>query len=565
MDERIKGLKAQTPEDIAREFTVSIVKTPFTDEIEQVARPKKFTMLKFIKFNRTRDPLQHLNHYTQEMTLEAHNDLFMCKIFPSSLTGVAPEWFKNCPCKSIPNFESLCVAFLASTVEIRSRKKKKTIASLFTIRQMKGEGLQTFLTRFNMESSGIPDCNQNTAIEAFKIAMVQGSHFHSFLVKKTPTNMSELNSRAQNYIRLKENKVTRQQRVTLVTVENRPKERSNTSRVYREPPAIEGRAPKKNSRMVERIIPLKVTLARLNQETKARNIFQIPPPIRQPMEQRDQRQQRQQDRTRVIPKATVENHHIRVINTIHGCPEEDEQSGNSYKIQLKQAHKLRKIGEINVVDYKPNPAQVSFHKGDLRRVQHPHENPLVVSLLMVNCLVRRVLIDAGSSANIITKWTFDQLKLATNKIRPTRSPLVGFDGRIVEPIGVITLSVTAAKRFLKENFVIMDIHPTYNLLMGRGWIHRMEGVPSTLYQVMRYVSPNDQEVIDIWGDQVTAKKYYHMTIYPSDKGNQKKNILPRNPKSHADSHRGRVKVKLHKDSPVNSGKGGADRNPEAEC
>ncbi|XP_059639186.1 uncharacterized protein LOC132281503 [Cornus florida] len=192
-------------------------------------------------------------------------------------------------------------------------------------------------------------------------------------------------------------------------------------------------------------------------------------------------QQRQQDRARAIPKTVVESHHVRVINTIYGHPEEDEQSRNSSRIQLKQAHKLRRIGEINTVDCKPNPAQVSFHKGDLRRVLHPYEDPLVVSLLVANCLVRRVLINPGSSANIMTKWTFDQLKLAADQIHPTKNPLVGFDGRRVEPTCVITLSVTAAKRSLKENFVIVDIHLTYNLLMGRGWIHCMEGVPSTLH------------------------------------------------------------------------------------
>ncbi|XP_059627304.1 uncharacterized protein LOC132270114 [Cornus florida] len=99
-------------------------------------------------------------------------------------------------------------------------------------------------------------------------------------------------------------------------------------------------------------------------------------------------QPRQLDRARAIPKAAVESHPIWVINTIHGRLEEDEQSGNSYRIQLKQAHKLRRIGEINTVDCKPNPVQVSFHKDDLRRVQHPYEDLLVVSLLVANCLVR---------------------------------------------------------------------------------------------------------------------------------------------------------------------------------
>ncbi|XP_059635540.1 uncharacterized protein LOC132277713 [Cornus florida] len=276
--------------------------------------------------------------------------------------------------------------------------------------------------------------------------MVQGSRFHSSLVKKTPANMSKLNSKAQNYIRLEENEVTKQQMATMVTVESRPKERPSTSRAQREPLSIEGRALEKNSRTTEKITPLKVTRARLYQETKGRNIFQIPPPIRQPMEQRHQSkhcafhsdfghltndcrslrrqvealitkgeladylvnkgQQRQPERAKLTSKAAGDNHPVRVINTIHGHPEEDEQPENSYRIQLKQAHKLRRVGEINVVKCKLGSTQISFHEGDLKKIQHPHEDLLMISLLAANCLVRYVLIDLGSSANIITKWTF---------------------------------------------------------------------------------------------------------------------------------------------------------------
>ncbi|XP_059658968.1 uncharacterized protein LOC132305325 [Cornus florida] len=70
---------------------------------------------------------------------------------------------------------------------------------------------------------------------------------------------------------------------------------------------------------------------------------------------------------------------------------------------------------------------------------------------------------------------------------------MGFDGTRVDPIGVIDLSVTAAKRTLKENFVLTEIHPSYNLIMGRGWIHQMNGVPSTLHQVMRCLSPGSKK------------------------------------------------------------------------
>ncbi|XP_059628394.1 uncharacterized protein LOC132271126 [Cornus florida] len=88
---------------------------------------------------------------------------------------------------------------------------------------------------------------------------------------------------------------------------------------------------------------------------------------------------------------------------------------------------------------------------------------------------------------------------------------MGFDGTRVDPLRVIDLSVTAAKRTLNENFVLTEIHPSYNLIMGRGWIHRMKGVSSTLHQVMRYLSLDGKEFINLWGDQVTVKECYMLT------------------------------------------------------
>ncbi|XP_059638116.1 uncharacterized protein LOC132280026 [Cornus florida] len=133
-------------------------------------------------------------------------------------------------------------------------------------------------------------------------------------------------------------------------------------------------------------------------------------------------------------------------------------------------------------------------------------------------MIKRVLVDPGSSANIITKAVFEQLEIPSSLIRATSSPLMGFDGPKVDPIGIIDLLVTAAKSLLKENFVLIDIHPSYNLIMGRGWIHRMNGVPSTLYQVMRCLSPYGKEVINLWGDQVAAKECYMFTLKEAKKG-----------------------------------------------
>ncbi|XP_059639846.1 uncharacterized protein LOC132282257 [Cornus florida] len=175
----------------------------------------------------------------------------------------------------------------------------------------------------------------------------------------------------------------------------------------------------------------------------------------------------------------VEGNKVKVIHAIHGRSEDDQESKEVYRSKLRIAHKLRKLSSVNTIT--SGSISIGFGDADLSRVQLPYEDLLVISLLVANCIFKSVLIDPSSSANIITKVVFEQLEISSSSIRPTSSPLMGFDGMKVDPFGVIDLCVTAAKRILKENFVLIEINPSYNLIMGRGWIHRMNGVPSTLH------------------------------------------------------------------------------------
>ncbi|XP_059639062.1 uncharacterized protein LOC132281369 [Cornus florida] len=132
-------LKIQTPAEMAREHKNSLVKTPFTDDVYLVERPKKFSMPSFTQFDGTGDPSRHLDHYAQKMALDDRNDPWMCRVFPTSLTGAALEWLRNRPHKSIPDYVTLCTIFLAQYYV--NKKQKKSIASLFTVRQKRGETL----------------------------------------------------------------------------------------------------------------------------------------------------------------------------------------------------------------------------------------------------------------------------------------------------------------------------------------------------------------------------------------------------------------------------------------
>jgi hypothetical protein len=67
--------------------------SPFSSKIERAKLPAKFTPPNLISYNRNTDPVSHLSHYRQSMTLYNGNDSLMCRIFPSSLGKVALQWF----------------------------------------------------------------------------------------------------------------------------------------------------------------------------------------------------------------------------------------------------------------------------------------------------------------------------------------------------------------------------------------------------------------------------------------------------------------------------------------
>ena len=86
---------------------------------------------------------------------------------------------------------------------------------------------------------------------------------------------------------------------------------------------------------------------------------------------------------------------------------------------------------------------ITFTDEDVERIHHPHDDAIVITLLIADYTTRRVLVDNGSSADILYYLAFQQMRLGRDQLRPVNSPLVGFDGMKVQPVGTISLSVVA--------------------------------------------------------------------------------------------------------------------------
>ncbi|XP_075080767.1 uncharacterized protein LOC107807762 [Nicotiana tabacum] len=128
----------------------------------------------------------------------------------------------------------------------------------------------------------------------------------------------------------------------------------------------------------------------------------------------------------------------------------------------------------------------------------PHNDPLVISLLIHDSNVKRVLIDPGSSMNIILLRMVNEMRMG-DKIVPKERSLFGFDNSTVITKGNIVLT-TFVERVIKDTkFQVIDTDMDYNMILGRSWIHDIDIVPYTLYQVIKF--PSQRGIRQIRGDQ----------------------------------------------------------------
>ena len=67
---------------------------------------------------------------------------------------------------------------------------------------------------------------------------------------------------------------------------------------------------------------------------------------------------------------------------------------------------------------------------------------MVIILTIKGFNTKRILVDNGSSADIIYLPAFQQQKLDLGRLHPFNSPLISFSGDKVYPKGIVTLTVT---------------------------------------------------------------------------------------------------------------------------
>ena len=93
----------------------------------------------------------------------------------------------------------------------------------------------------------------------------------------------------------------------------------------------------------------------------------------------------------------------------------------------------------------------------------------------------KVLIDNGSSLNVMPLSTLIKLLVDRFYLKHTKTVVRAFDGTRRKMTEEIEIEVQIGPCTFNVKFQVMDISPSYNCLLERPWIHIAGVVPSTLH------------------------------------------------------------------------------------
>ncbi|KAL2232806.1 UNVERIFIED_CONTAM: Retrovirus-related Pol polyprotein from transposon [Sesamum indicum] len=485
----------------------------------------------------------------------------MAKLFATTLAGKAQEWFTSLSCGSIDSYEQLVQKF---SFHFASRKKQKRSAThLFSIRQKEEETLKSFTGRFNNEMIEVQDLRIDMMVSILIHGLKKGS-FTSVLAREPLGDVEQLMALTHKYIDEEEmNAMKDSERRECEQVFKRPhdsregggsKMKADKPREPKYQPRYHNYTPlamtrEKDLMMVESADVLKWPKhTRYTPSKKFSNkycrfhherwhdmeeCFQLKDEIERLVRQgffrdripdgckigRDEvRKSRSRSRDRnpgpgKTDKAPANRSNAPtkgIIYTIAGGSSAGDSSGTRKRCDRTLGSSREREFGLKVEEEEAISFDSSDKPSDIRTMN----DPMVIKLGIANFTVHKVLIDSGSSADIIFKNMVDKMGLAKARLEPVKTPLVGFRGSEVASLGMIELPVSMGeepkRKTLMVKFLVVDTPFAYNVILGRPGLNLFRAVISTYHMKMKF--PIESRIGEVASDQKEARKCYNLSL-----------------------------------------------------
>ncbi|KAL0444969.1 UNVERIFIED_CONTAM: hypothetical protein Slati_2219600 [Sesamum latifolium] len=106
--------------------------------------------------------------------------------------------------------------------------------------------------------------------------------------------------------------------------------------------------------------------------------------------------------------------------------------------------------------------EIIFGKGDLEADKGSQNDPMVIRMDIANFLVHKVLVDNGSSVDILFMDMLRKMEIEVTSLQPVSTPLVGFGGSEVIPLETIDLPVSIGTEPKRKTMMVKFFGSRYS-------------------------------------------------------------------------------------------------------
>ena len=118
--------------------------------------------------------------------------------------------------------------------------------------------------------------------------------------------------------------------------------------------------------------------------------------------------------------------------------------------------------------------------------------------------MKRVFVDQGNEAEIMYPDLYNGKNLKPENLTGYDSLLLGFDRKVIVPMGQIRLLVQVGSKVVEMDFIVVDAYSPYIAIVARPRLHTLGVVSSTLHLKVKYLSKD--QIKELVGSQSMARQ-----------------------------------------------------------
>ncbi|XP_021773616.1 uncharacterized protein LOC110737586 [Chenopodium quinoa] len=144
-------------------------------------------------------------------------------------------------------------------------------------------------------------------------------------------------------------------------------------------------------------------------------------------------------------------------------------------------------GLVGLLTVENSNSTITLSDKDLppRRVRH--NKPLYLPVVTMGKNMPMTFVDNGSAINVCPLRTAKKIGIDLDNLVKSSQGVKAYDNTRRQSMGTSTLKVITGLIEKEVVFHVLDINTSFNLLLGRPWLHELKAVPSSLHQKVKLV------------------------------------------------------------------------------